>query len=128
ILKRIRTLSRKKVKSQPMAVGPRNALGFAKESNEQKENEIGIDLRLQLQIAGKILRCDLARTVFELQRGVKCVINFLHERDQRPNVMIAQAGARVVLLELFDEPTGIVNADVKPIVSGAKKGPGELAQ
>ena len=31
-------------------------------------------------------------------------------------------------LELFDQPPGIINADVKLTVSGAKKCPGKLAQ
>src|SRR4029450_8051814 len=63
----IGTLPAEKMKTQPAAIGPGNALGFAKESDEQKENEIGIDLRLQLQIARKFFRGDPALAVFELE-------------------------------------------------------------
>ena len=38
-------LAREKMKTQPTAIGPRNALGFAKKSDEQEKNEISIDLR-----------------------------------------------------------------------------------
>src|SRR5207244_6786682 len=72
----IRTLSREKMESQPAAVGSRDALGFSKESNKQEEHKISIDLRLQLEIAHKIFRADLARTAFKLERGVKRVIDF----------------------------------------------------
>ena len=56
------------------------------------------------------------------------VIDLLHERDQRPDVAIAQARARIVPLQLFDQPARIINADVKLIVRAPQKGPGQLAQ
>jgi len=80
-------------------------LGFSKEGNEQKKNKIGVDLRLELEIASKILRCDLTRAIFKLKRGMKRVIDFFYERDERTDIVIAQASARVVSLELFDQPT-----------------------
>src|SRR5439155_22659647 len=52
----IGTLPAEKMKTQPAAIGAGNALGFAKESDEQEEDEISIDLRLELQIAGKFFR------------------------------------------------------------------------
>src|SRR5687768_5729272 len=56
------------------------------------------------------------------------VINLLHEGDQRPDVAIAQARARIVPLQLFDQPARIINPDVKLIVRAPQKGPGQLAQ
>src|SRR5438477_456912 len=40
----IGTLPAEKMKTQPSAIGAGNALGFAKESNEQEEDEISTDL------------------------------------------------------------------------------------
>ena len=41
---------------------------------------------------------------------------------------IAQAGARIVPFELFDQPARIINADVKLIVGAAQKSARQLAQ
>src|SRR6266700_388239 len=71
IAKRLRTLAGKKMKAQPAPVGSRNSLRFSKKGDKQKENQISIDLRLQLEIAGEIFRGDLARAAFELERGVQ---------------------------------------------------------
>ena len=56
------------------------------------------------------------------------MIDFLHEHDERTDVAIAQAGARIMALELFDQPARIINADVELIVRGAKKSPRQFAQ
>jgi hypothetical protein len=56
------------------------------------------------------------------------VVDFLHESDQRTNVLIGDAGARIVTFQLFDQPPRIINADVKPIVRRPEKSPGERAQ
>src|SRR5205823_6784690 len=69
----IGTLPAEKMKTQPSAIGGGNALGFAKESNEQEEDEISIELRLQLQIAGELFRGDPAQSGIKLQRGNKSV-------------------------------------------------------
>ena len=116
------------MKAQPAPISSRNALGFSKESDEQEENEISVDLRLQLEIAGKIFRRDLALTVLELKRRVQRVIDFFHEDDERTDVAVAQSGARVVPLKLFDEPARIVNADIKLIIRTPQKSARELAQ
>src|ERR1700740_2567135 len=50
IAKSVRTLPGKKMEAQPAAIGAGNALGLAKEGNEQKQNEVSIDLCLQLEI------------------------------------------------------------------------------
>ena len=55
-----------KMKAQPAPVSSRNSLRFSKKGDKQEENKIGVDLRLELEIAGKILRPDLARSAFEL--------------------------------------------------------------
>src|SRR5205085_10556340 len=60
--------------------------------------------------------------------GVKGVIDFFHETDERTDIVIAQSRARIVPLELFDQPTGIVNPDVKLVVGGAQKCPGKFTQ
>src|SRR5438094_3038593 len=83
IPKCLRTLARKKMKTQPAPVHARDALGFSKERDKQKQNEISVDLRLELQITGKILGSNLAGSVLELKRGMQGVIEFLHEHDQR---------------------------------------------
>ena len=70
----IRTLPAKKMKTQPATIGPGNALGFAKESDKQEEDEISIDLRLELEIARKFFGGDSALAVLELERGVKRMI------------------------------------------------------
>jgi hypothetical protein len=103
-------------------------LGFSKEGNEQKEDKIGIDLRLELEIAGKIFRGDLSRAIFKLKRGVERVIDLFHERDERADIVIAQSSTRIVSLELFDQPPGIINTDVKAIVGCAQKCAGKLTQ
>ena len=54
IAKCLRALAREKVKAQPAPVHARNSLRFSKEGDKQKQNEISIDLRLELQIARKI--------------------------------------------------------------------------
>src|SRR5439155_20482197 len=59
IAKCFRALPCEEMKAEPTAVGASNALGFSKEGNEQKKNKIGIDMHLELKIAGKIFRCDL---------------------------------------------------------------------
>src|SRR5687767_2460705 len=56
------------------------------------------------------------------------VIDLLHEGDQRPDIAIAQPGARIVPLQLFDQPAGIINPDVKLIVRAPQESPGQLAQ
>ena len=62
------------MKTQPATIGPGNALGFAKESDKQEEDEIRIDLRLELEIARKFFRGDSALAVLELERGVERMI------------------------------------------------------
>ena len=105
-----------------------HSLGFSKEGDKQQQNEIGIDLRLELQIARKIFGSDLASSVFELKRRVQRVVEFLHKHDQRPDIAIADPCARIVLFELFDQPARIVNTDVKLISRTPQKRARELAQ
>ena len=70
----IGALAAEKMKTQPATIGTRNALGFAKESDKQEEDEISIDLRLKLEIAGKFFGRDPALAVFKLERGVERMI------------------------------------------------------
>src|SRR5437899_9743374 len=121
IAKCVRTLADEKMKTQPAAIGRRYALGLAKERDKQKENQISVHLRLKLKIARKIFRRDLAHSAFELERGVQRVIQFFHEHNQRPDVAVTQARARIVLFELFNQPAGIVNADIKLVASSPQK-------
>src|SRR6266513_3613201 len=126
VAKCLRALARKKMKAQPAPVHARDSLGFSKEGDKQKQNQIGIDLRLKLQIACKIFRSDLADSAFELERRMQRVIQFFYEHDQRPDVSIAHACAGIVLLELFYEPARIINSDVKLIARPAQKCAREL--
>ncbi len=113
---------------QPAAVGSRDALRFSKESDKQEEHEISIDLRLQLEIAHKIFRANLARAAFKLKRSMERVIDFFHKHDERTDIMIAQPGARIVPLKLFDQPARVINADVKAIVGATEERARQLAQ
>ena len=88
-MKRFRALACEKMKAEPAAVSSRNALGFPKEGYEQKENKVGVDLRLELEIAGKIFRCDFTRAVLELKCGVERVIDLFNEGNKRADVAIA---------------------------------------
>src|SRR5262249_54751716 len=128
ILESVRTLTSEEMKTQPAAIGARDALRFSKKGDEQEEDEIGVDVRLELEVASKMFGRDLARAVLELDGGVERMIDFLHEGDERANVVIAKAGTRIRALELFDQPAGVIDSDVKAIVRGAQKSPRELAQ
>jgi len=46
VAKSLRALAREKMKAQPAAISSRDALGFSKKCDKQKENQISIDLRL----------------------------------------------------------------------------------
>ena len=116
------------MKAQPAAIGPRDALRFSKESDEQQKHEISIDLRLQLEVAREFFRLDFAPAGLELQRGVQRVIDFLDEDDERTDVRVVQSGARIVPLKLFDEPARIINADEELIVRVSQKSAREFAQ
>ena len=59
---------------------------------------------------------------------MKRMINFLHERDQGPDIAIAQTGAWIVPLQLFDQPARVINPDVKLVVHPPQKGAGQLTQ
>ncbi len=128
VAKCFRTLAREKMKAQPAPVSFRNALGFSEKRDKQEENKVSIDLRLELEIARKIFRGDLADSPFELKRSMQRVIQFLDEHDQRPDIAIAQTRARIVLLQLLDEPARIINANVKLVSRAAEERPRELAQ
>jgi len=43
------------------------------------------------------------------------MIEFFYEHNQRPDVAVADSSARIVLFELFNEPTRIVNANIELI-------------
>src|SRR5438270_2431143 len=117
-----------KVESEPAPIGPRNLLRLPKECDEQQQDEISVDARLELQVPGEIFRGDLAFAFLELERGVKSVVDLLDEGNERPDIAIAQAGAGIVALELFNQPARIINADIKLIVGPAEKSAGEFAQ
>ena len=118
VAKRFGTLPREKVKPQPAAVGRRDALRFPKKGNKQEKNQVSVYLRLKLKIARKVFRCDLAHSAFELERGVQCMIQFFNKRDQRSDIPVPQTRTWIVLLELFNQPAGIINSDVK-LVAGS---------
>src|SRR4029453_2829337 len=110
VAKRLRALTREKMKTQPAPVSSRNALRFSKEGDKQKENKIGVDLRLELEIAGEVFRSNLTRSAFELKRRVQRMIDFFDEHDQRPDIVTAQSSARIVVLKLVDDHARIKNA------------------
>ena len=71
---------------------------------------------------------DLTRSTFELERRVQRVIDLFNKHDQRSDIAVTQAGARIVLLELVDQPARIINADVKLVAGLPQKCARELAQ
>src|SRR5436190_24195003 len=68
VAKRLGTLAREKMEVQPASVSLRDALGFSEKSDREKENKIRIDLRLELESARRIFRCDLADSPFDRKR------------------------------------------------------------
>ena len=102
IAKRLGALAREKMIAQPAPVHARDSLGLSKECDKQKQNEVSIDLRLELQIARKVFRSDFADPTLELKCRMQRVIQFLHEHDQRPDIAITYACAGIVLFELFN--------------------------
>ena len=127
-LKRAGILPREKMKAQPAPISSRDPLRFSKKSHEQKQHKISIDLRLELEVAREIFRLDLALAAFELERRVQRVIDLFHKHDERTDVAVAQTGAGIVPLELFDQPARIINADVKLILGVPEKCARQLAQ
>src|SRR3954463_3239974 len=113
---------------KPAAIGPRNFLSLAKERDEKKQDQISIDARLELEAPREIFRGNGALAFLELESGVERVVDLFHERDERADVSIAQAGPRIVPFQLLDQPPGIINPDVKLIVSVPQESPGQLAQ
>ena len=85
-------------------------------------------LRLKLKITRKIFRGHLADSLLELKRSMECVIQFFDEHDQRSDVAIPQPRTWIVLFELFDQPAGIVNADIKLVSGTPQKRAREFAQ
>ena len=77
-----------KMETQPAAIGARDALRFAKEGDEEEENQIGVDPRLELEVAREILRSDAAFAFLELDGGVESVIDFLHKHDEGADVAV----------------------------------------
>jgi len=81
IAKCVRTLPGEKMKTQPAAIARGHALRFSKKGDKQEKNEIRVHLRLKLKVANKILRRDLARSAFELKRGVQGMVEFFDKHD-----------------------------------------------
>ncbi len=128
VAKCLGTLPRKKVKTQPAAIRRRDALSFSEKGYKQQQNHISVDLRLKLKIARKILGRDLAHSPFELEPSVQRMIEFFNERDQRSDIPVPYSRTRIVLFELIDEPTRIINADVKLIAASPQKRARQFAQ
>src|SRR5205814_5500115 len=84
-----RIFRREQMKPEPASIRPRNLLRLPKERDEKQQHQISIHARLELEVARKIFRSDLAFAFLELQGRVQRVIDFLHERDERPDIAIA---------------------------------------
>jgi len=103
-------------------------VAFSGKGDKQQENQISVHLCLKLKVARKIFRGDLAHSAFELERGVQRVIQFFNKRDQRSDVRGPQPRTRIVLFKLFNQPAGIINADVKLVAGSPQKRAREFAQ
>ena len=100
---------------------------LSKKGDEKQQHQIGIDPCLELEVAREILRSDLTLPGFELERGVERMIDLFHKRDERPNVAIAQTGARIMPFKLFDQPARIIDADIELVIGMPQKCARELA-
>ena len=56
------------------------------------------------------------------------MVDLFHKGDERADVAIVQPGPGIVLLELFDQPAGIINADVKLIIGAPEERARDFAQ
>lgn len=102
VLKCLGRLPDEKVKTQPAAVRRRHALRLSEKGHKQQKNQIRIHLRLELKVACKIFRRDLAHSAFELERGMQRMVEFFNKRDQRPDIPVPHPRSRIVSFELFD--------------------------
>src|SRR5688572_21946797 len=98
-MERAGILRSEKMKTQPAPIGARNLLGLSEKSDKEQEYQVSVDPRLELEVAREIFRGDLALPFLELQGGMERMVDLLHERDQRPDVAIAQSGAWIVALQ-----------------------------
>ena len=64
-------ISLEKMESQPATVSARHPLGFSKERHKEKKHQIGVDLRLKLEVPRKIFRTDLTFAAIEIERGME---------------------------------------------------------
>jgi len=56
------------------------------------------------------------------------MVEFFNKRDQRPDIPVPYSGTRIVSFELLNQPSGIINADVKLIAGSAQKCARQFAQ
>ena len=56
------------------------------------------------------------------------MVEFFNKRDQRSDIPVPKARTRIVLFELFNQPAGIINADVKLVAGSPQKCAREFAQ
>src|SRR5436189_22498 len=49
------------------------------------------------------------------------MVEFFNKRDQRSDIPVPHPCTRIVLFELFNQPPGIINADVKLIAGSPQK-------
>jgi len=74
------------MEAQPAAVGAGHLLGFPEEADKEEQNEVGIDLRLELQVARVVLGFDGPNAALELQSRMKSVIDLLDEGDELADI------------------------------------------
>src|SRR5207248_4361745 len=56
------------------------------------------------------------------------MIDLFHENDERPDIVIAEAGPGIMALELVDKPAGVINTDIELIAGMPQKSPRQFAQ
>jgi hypothetical protein len=121
-------LALKQVEAEPAAIGAGDTLRLAKEGNEEQEHEVGVHSRLQLQIPGEVLAGQIAFSSAKGERRVQGVIDLFHERDEVPDIRVAQPAPRIMALELLDQPSRIVDPDEEIVPAVPQEGPRQLAQ
>ena len=116
------------VEPQPPSVRAGNPSGTAKKSDEKEQDKIGVDLGLQFEIARVVLVAVWRLSSLELEGGMQSMVDFLDEGYEVLDIGVAQAGTRIMLLDLFNEPARIINANALASVCCTQEGPRKHAQ
>lgn len=100
----LRGLGIEKVEPEPFAVHGGQLRWLPKKGHEEDEDEVGVDLRLEFEVSGVGFVAGRDGATLKLESGVKRVVDLFDEGDEFLDIVIAEAGAGIVLFELIDDP------------------------